>query len=158
MTDHPAPSRHSTQSGPGPDLTADIGLLRIDHVGIAVADLDAAIARYQALFGMACVHREVNAEQGVSEAMLAAGESTIQLLAPLSDDSTIARFLARRGPGLQQLAFAVADIRAAEQVLRSRGVRVLYDTARVGTAGTRINFVHPADTEGVLIELVQQPR
>ena len=131
--------------------------LAIDHVGVAVADLDAAIAFYTDVLGMRVVHQEVNEEQGVREAMVAVGGSgsCIQLLAPLSAESTIARFLARSGPGLQQLAYRVADVEEASRVLRDRGLRLLYDAPRRGTAGSRVNFVHPKDCGGVLVELVQ---
>lgn len=136
-----------------------IGLLRIDHVGVAVTDLDAAIEMYERVFGMRCIHTEENAEQGVREAMLAVGPDAsggcVQLLAPLSPDSTIARFLDRSGPGLQQVAYTVEDVEAAGAKLRERGVRLLYDSPRRGTAGSRINFVHPRDAGGVLVELVE---
>lgn len=135
------------------------GLVAIDHVGIAVADLEAAITFHTEVLGLEIRHREVNADQGVAEAMLAppgAGSGTqLQLLAPLSEQSTIARFLERSGPGLQQLAYRVEDIDHATSVLREKGLRLLYDAARTGTGGSRINFVHPKDTGGVLIELVQ---
>jgi methylmalonyl-CoA/ethylmalonyl-CoA epimerase len=134
-----------------------IGLLRIDHVGIAVPDLDAAIEFYQRVFGMRCVHVEENAEQGVREAMLAIGDGPdrVQLLAPLSPESTIAKFLDRNGPGVQQVAYTVADVEAAGAALRERGMRLLYDKPRRGTGGSRINFVHPKDAGGVLVELVE---
>jgi len=130
---------------------------RIDHVGIAVADLDEAIAFYDNTFGLKVVHEEVNEEQGVREAMLAVGhgDSRIQLLAPLRPDSPIGKFLDRSGPGLQQLAYTVTDIEAASATLRERGMRLLYDTPKRGTAGSRINFIHPKDAGGVLVELVQ---
>jgi methylmalonyl-CoA/ethylmalonyl-CoA epimerase len=133
------------------------GLLRIDHVGIAVADLDAAIEFYQRVFGMRCVHVEENSEQGVREAMLAVGDGPdrIQLLAPSRPDSTIAKFLDRTGPGVQQVAYTVADLEAASAALRDRGVRLLYESPRRCTAGSRINFVHPKDAGGVLVELVE---
>ncbi|WP_448615859.1 methylmalonyl-CoA epimerase [Modestobacter sp. URMC 112] len=129
----------------------------IDHVGIAVPDLREAIAFYELAFGITSVHEEVNEEQGVHEAMLAVGdgETRIQLLAPLTPDSTIAKFIGRSGPGLQQLAFRVADVEAASATLRERGLRLLYDVPRRGTAGSRVNFVHPKDAGGVLVELVQ---
>ncbi len=129
----------------------------IDHVGIAVADFDSAVAFYAATFGLQVVHEEANEEQGVREAMLAVGEgqTQIQLLAPLRPDSAIARFLERSGPGLQQLAYRVADLDAVCATLRGRGVRLLYEEPRSGTAGSRINFVHPKDAGGVLIELVE---
>ncbi len=132
-------------------------VLAIDHVGIAVPDLDTAIAFYRATFGMEVLHEETNEEQGVREAMLGVGDSgsCIQLLAPLDESSTIARFLDRNGPGMQQLAYRVADVEAASRLLRERGVRTLYDAPRRGTAGSRINFLHPKDTGGVLVELVE---
>ncbi len=132
-------------------------LTTIDHVGIAVPDLDEAIAFYARTFGVRSVHEEVNEEQGVREAMLAVGtgETRIQLLAPLTADSTIAKFIGRSGPGLQQLAFRVDDVVAVSATLRERGLRLLYDQPRRGTAGSRVNFVHPKDAGGVLVELVQ---
>lgn len=137
-----------------------IGLLRIDHVGIAVADLDAAIDFYERVFGMRCVHRETNEEQQVQEAMLAVGPEggVVQLLAPLGPDSAIARFLDRAGPGLQQLAYTVRDVTATAAALRERGLRLLYEQPRRGTGGSLINFVHPKDAGGVLIELVEPAR
>jgi methylmalonyl-CoA/ethylmalonyl-CoA epimerase len=129
----------------------------IDHVGIAVADLDDAIAVYRDIFGMRVAHQETNEEQGVREAMIAVGDSGsfIQLLAPLSPESTIAKFLDRSGPGLQQLAYRVTDIEAVSAILRDRGVRLLYDAPRRGTSDSRINFIHPKDAGGVLVELVE---
>ena len=130
---------------------------RIDHVGIAVADLDDAIDFYARTFGMSVAHEEVNEEQGVREAMLAVGDSGswIQLLAPLSAHSPIGRFLERSGPGIQQMAYTVTDVNAVCDHLRSVGVRVLYDEPKIGTGGSLINFTHPKDTGGVLIELVE---
>jgi methylmalonyl-CoA/ethylmalonyl-CoA epimerase len=132
----------------------------IDHVGVAVPDLDEAIAFYRDAFGMEVQHEETNEEQGVREAMLAVGESgsCIQLLAPLNEQSTIAKFLDRSGPGLQQLAYRVADLDQVSAVLRERGLRLLYDEPRRGTADSRINFVHPKDAGGVLVELVEPYR
>ena len=129
----------------------------IDHVGVAVTDLDAAIAFYRNTFGMTLAHREVNEAQGVEEAMMAVGGSgsCVQLLAPLTPQSTIATFLDRRGPGLQQVAYRVADIDAVCATLVGRGVRLLYDAPRRGTAGSRVNFIHPKDAGGVLVELVE---
>jgi methylmalonyl-CoA/ethylmalonyl-CoA epimerase len=130
---------------------------RIDHVGIAVPDLDDAIRFYAETFGVRSVHEEVNEEQGVREAMLQVGDgdTRIQLLAPLTPDSTIARFLDRSGPGVQQVAYTVTDIDAVSTTLRERGMRLLYDQPRRGTAGSRVNFIHPKDARGVLVELVQ---
>jgi methylmalonyl-CoA/ethylmalonyl-CoA epimerase len=129
----------------------------IDHVGIAVADLEEAKAFYRDTFGMETVHEETNEEMGVREAMVAVGDSgsCIQLLAPLDETSTIAAFLDRRGPGIQQLAYRVTDLEAVSAVLRERGLRLLYDVGRRGTSGSLVNFVHPRDAGGVLVELVE---
>lgn len=132
-------------------------LLAIDHVGIAVPDLDEALEFYASTFGLHSVHEEVNEDQGVREAMLAVGDTDqrIQLLAPLSEESTIAKFIARNGQGIQQLAYRVSDIEAVSQTLRDRGVRLLYDEPKLGTSNSRVNFVHPKDAGGVLVELVE---
>ena len=130
----------------------------VDHVGIAVSDLDAAVRFHTEVLGLVLTHREDNPEQGVTEAMLEPqnpGDTQIQLVAPSRADSPVARFLARRGPGLHHVAYAVADLASASDVLRHRGVRLLYDSPRAGTRGSLINFVHPADAGGVLVELVQ---
>jgi methylmalonyl-CoA/ethylmalonyl-CoA epimerase len=129
----------------------------IDHVGVAVPDLDEAIAFYRDTYGMTLAHEEVNEEQGVREAMMAVGGSGshIQLLAPLSPESTIAKFLDRSGPGVQQVAYRVEDVEAVSQVLRDRGLRLLYDEPRRGTSNSRVNFIHPKDAGGILVELVQ---
>lgn len=137
----------------------------IDHVGVAVPDLEAAIELYSRAYGMTLAHREVNEEQKVEEAMMQinaeggdcdlSGTQRIQLLAPLNDESTIAKFLNRSGPGLQQLAFRVTDVEAVSATLRERGLRLLYDAPRHGTANSRVNFVHPKDAGGVLVELVE---
>jgi methylmalonyl-CoA/ethylmalonyl-CoA epimerase len=146
-------------SGTERDFRSAVGLLRIDHVGVAVADLDEAVAFYERVFGMRMVHEETNEEQGVREAMMAIGPDDdgvrLQLLAPLSPASTIAKFLDRNGPGIQQLAYTVADVDTASAALRERGVRLLYAQPRRGTAGSRVNFVHPKDAGGVLVELVE---
>lgn len=132
----------------------------IDHAGIAVPDLDAAIELWTTL-GMRLVHEETNEEQGVREAMMSVGGDAdptggcIQLLAPLDDESTIAKFLDRSGPGLQQLALRVRDVEAVADVLRERGLRLLYDQPKRGTSDSRVNFVHPKDAGGVLVELVE---
>ena len=128
----------------------------IDHVGIAVPDLEAAIAFHTDVLGGVLTHRERNTDQGVDEAMIAFGDGAqIQLLAPLTAESTIARFLDRNGPGLQQLAYRVADVRASADLARAAGMRTLYDEPRRGTGGSLINFLHPKDAGGVLVELVQ---
>ncbi len=128
---------------------------RIDHVGLAVRDLDEAIAFYTSTFGLEFVHTEVNEDQGVREAMVRVGDSYVQLLAPLSEDSTIAKFLARNGEGIQQVAYGVDDIEAVCATLRERGLRLLYDAPKRGTAGSKVNFIHPKDAGGVLVELVE---
>jgi methylmalonyl-CoA/ethylmalonyl-CoA epimerase len=131
----------------------------IDHVGIAVPDLDAAIAFHTTVLGGTLAHRETNQEQGVEEAMIAFGDGAqVQLLAPLSPDSTIAKFIDRNGPGLQQLAYRVSDVREAAAGARAAGVRTLYDEPRRGTGGSSINFLHPKDAGGVLVELVEPAR
>jgi methylmalonyl-CoA/ethylmalonyl-CoA epimerase len=129
----------------------------LDHVGIAVADLDEALAFYEKNFDMTAYHVEVNEEQGVREAMLRVGdsESSIQLLAPLRPDSPIGKFLDKSGPGIQQMAYRVANIDEVSATLRERGVRLLYDAPKNGTAGSRVNFIHPKDAGGVLVELVE---
>ena len=132
-------------------------IIGIDHVGIAVTDLDAAIEMYERAFGMRCVHREVNEAQGVREAMLEVGESGsyLQLLSPLTPDSPVGRFLTRNGPGIQQMAYRVDDVEEVSSQLRAQGMTLLYDDAKPGTAGSRVNFVHPRSAGGVLVELVQ---
>lgn len=128
----------------------------IDHVGVAVPDLDAAIAFYRDVYGMRLLHEEVNEEQGVREAMMGVGDSGSAIqLAPLSPASTIAKFLDRNGPGIQQMAYRVTDIDAVSATLRERGVRLLYDTPKRGTSNSRVNFVHPKDAGGILVELVE---
>lgn len=131
-------------------------ITKIDHVGIAVPDLDAAVDFYATTFGFQHVHEEINEEQGVREAMLAVGEhDSLQLLSPLKADSPIGKFLDKSGPGIQQIAYRVTDVRRVAEHLRSVGVRVLYDEPKIGTAGSLVNFAHPKDCGGVLIELVE---
>ena len=129
----------------------------IDHVGIAGADLDAALAFYATAYGMRCAHVEVNEEQGVREAMMEVGDSGsyVQLLSPLNPDTTIGRFLEKNGPGIQQMAYRVDDLDEVSAHLRAEGLRLLYDEPRTGTAGSRVNFVHPKSAGGVLVELVE---
>ena len=142
-----------------PTMTSDTSDLftAIDHVGVAVPDLDEAIAFYRDTYGMTLAHEEVNEEQGVREAMMAVGDSgsCIQLLAPLNEQSTIAKFLDSKGPGIQQMAYRVTDVEAVSAILRERGVRLLYDVPKRGTSGSRVNFIHPKDAGGVLVELVE---
>jgi methylmalonyl-CoA/ethylmalonyl-CoA epimerase len=129
----------------------------IDHVGVAVPDLDRAIAFYRDVLGLRLAHEETNEEQGVREAMMAVGDgdTMVQLLAPLTPESTIAKFIGRSGPGLQQIAYRVDDVELTSKALRDKGLRLLYDAPRRGTADSRVNFVHPKDAGGVLVELVQ---
>ncbi|MBT0568234.1 methylmalonyl-CoA epimerase [Williamsia sp. CHRR-6] len=152
-----------TASERADSATAQISdlVIAVDHVGIAVPDLAAAIGWYAEHLGFACLHQEVNEAQGVVEAMVgpadapATGGTLIQLLAPLDESSTIAKFLDRNGPGLQQLAVRVRDIDEVMTRLSGAGLRLLYDAPRRGTADSRINFVHPKDAGGVLLELVE---
>ena len=132
-------------------------LTRIDHIGIACFDLDKTVEFYRATYGFEVFHSEVNEEQGVREAMVGVGDSgsCIQLLAPLTPESTIAKFLDRNGQGIQQLAFRVQDVEHVAAVLRERGLRLLYDAPRRGTSDSRVNFIHPKDAGGVLVELVE---
>jgi methylmalonyl-CoA/ethylmalonyl-CoA epimerase len=132
----------------------------VDHVGIAVPDLDDAITWYHDHLGMIVVHEEVNDDQGIREAMLAVrgapiGSAQVQLMAPIDESSVIAKFLDKRGPGIQQLAYRVSDLEALSERLHEQGIRLLYDAPRRGTADSRINFIHPKDAGGVLIELVE---
>ncbi|HEV2782069.1 MAG TPA: methylmalonyl-CoA epimerase [Actinophytocola sp.] len=132
----------------------------VDHVGIAVPDLDEAIAFYRDVLGLELTHVETNEGQGVREAMMRPpgddGTGTaVQLLAPLAPDTTIGKFLDRRGPGVQQVAVRVTDIEAATDALRAKGLRVVFEDPQPGTENSLTNFVHPKDAGGVLIELVE---
>jgi methylmalonyl-CoA/ethylmalonyl-CoA epimerase len=135
------------------------GVVGLDHIGLAVTDLEAAVVLHTEILGLVLRHRETNADQGVVEVMLSPapdGPGTqVQLVAALDEHSPLHRFLAHRGPGLHHLAYAVSDVRNASDILLRRGFRLLYDAPRVGTRGSLINFVHPKDTGGVLIELVE---
>ena len=142
-------------SGDGALAEAIPGIIGIDHVGVAVSNLEEAIAFYRLSFGATLVHREKNEAQKVEEAMVRIGDSTIQLLAPTDPTSAIARFLDQRGPGVQQLAYRVRDIEAAMSAVTKLGMRLLYTTAQRGTADSKINFIHPKDCGGVLVELVE---
>lgn len=127
----------------------------LDHVAIAVTDLDSALAEYERLYGIVPTHREVVAEQGVEEAMLPLGGSFVQLLQPTGPDTPVGAFLARHGEGLHHIAYAVDDIAAALSHLRGEGARLIDDEPRRGGRGALIAFVHPKQTTGTLIELVQ---
>ena len=130
-------------------------LINLHHVGIAVNDLDDALDEYRRQYNVEPVHREVVESQGVEEAMIAVGGSHIQLLAPLSEESPVGRFLAARGEGMHHVAYAVADIDAALHHLEEEGVRLIDEEPRVGGGGHRIAFVHPKALAGTLIELVE---
>jgi len=134
------------------------GILGFDHVGVAVADLNEGITFYQNIFGATLIHQEINSALGVNEAMLSigsGGHSTLQLLAPLTPESPIGKFLSKNGPGIQQLALTVKDLQAAMDAAIDLGIRVLNPAPVVGTKGSLVNFLHPKDCGGVLIELVQ---
>jgi methylmalonyl-CoA/ethylmalonyl-CoA epimerase len=128
---------------------------RIDHVGVAVEDLDAAIALHEQTYGMELAHREVVEEQGVEAVLLDVGESHVELLRPLQPDSAVGRFLAARGPGLHHVAYRVDDIEAALDALRDRGMQLIDEIPRPGIRDSRVAFVHPKSAGGVLTEIVQ---
>ena len=128
---------------------------RIDHVGVAVEDLDAGIALYDQTYDMTLVHRETVEEQGVEAVLLDVGENHVELLRPLSADTPVGKFLAKRGPGLHHVAYQVTDIEAALASLRDAGVRLLDETPRTGIRNSRVAFLHPKSSGGVLTEIVQ---
>jgi methylmalonyl-CoA/ethylmalonyl-CoA epimerase len=127
----------------------------LDHVAIVVRDLDTALGEYERLYGVRPLYREVVQEQGVEEAMIAMGGSFVQLLQPLSPETPVATFLEKNGEGLHHLAFAVADIAIALADLVSEGARLIDESPRIGGRGAKIAFVHPKQTTGTLIELVE---
>ena len=129
---------------------------RIDHIGVAVADLEAAIELHTHAYGMPLVHRETIAEQGVEAVLLDVGDSHVELLKPLAEDTPVGRFLAKKGPGLHHVAYRVDDVGVALQAARDAGLRLIDETPRTGIRGTRVAFLHPAATGGVLTELVQE--
>jgi methylmalonyl-CoA epimerase len=128
---------------------------RIDHVGVAVEDMDAALALYRDGLKLELEHREVVEEQGVDAALLGVGDGHVELLAPLGEDTPVGRYLARRGPGLHHVAYAVDDIDSELERLRASGLRLLDEKARVGIRNSRVAFLHPAALGGVLTELVE---
>jgi methylmalonyl-CoA/ethylmalonyl-CoA epimerase len=128
---------------------------RVDHIGVAVEDLDAAIALHAETYEMELVHREVVEEQGVEAVLLDVGEGHVELLRPLSDETPVGRFLAKRGPGLHHVAYQVADVQATLSALRERGLRLIDEQPRTGIRGSRVAFLHPASSGGVLTEIVQ---
>jgi methylmalonyl-CoA/ethylmalonyl-CoA epimerase len=135
--------------------TLSLVFRRIDHIGIAVADLEAAIAVHQEIYGMAMAHRETVVEQGVEAVLFDVGENHVELLRPLADDTPVGRFLERRGPGLHHVAYQVGDIDAALAELREEGVRMIDSAPRTGIRGSRVAFVHPSASASVLTELVE---
>jgi methylmalonyl-CoA epimerase len=128
---------------------------RIDHIGVAVEDLDAAIALYEQTYAMELVHRETVDAQGVEAVLLDVGENHVELLAPLGPDTPVGKFLAKRGPGMHHVAYQTADIEATLRQLRSTGVRLIDDEPRIGIRGSRVAFLHPSASGGVLTEIVQ---
>lgn len=128
---------------------------RIDHIGIAVEDLDAALALYERSYEMTLVHRETVTGQGVDAALVDVGENHVELLAPLGPDTPVGKFLAKKGPGMHHVAYQVDDIEAALRTLRDCGMRLIDETPRVGIRDSRVAFLHPATAGGVLTEIVQ---
>ena len=133
-------------------------LRKVDHIGIAVADLEAAVAAFQALFGTGPAAVEDVADQKVRTAFFAAGDTHVELLFPLAVDSPISNFLAKRGPGLHHICFEVGNLERALQECAARGLRLIDATPRVGAGGKRIAFLHPKSTGGILVELSEAPR
>ncbi len=127
----------------------------IDHVGIAVEDIDATLSIYRDSLGLPLVHRETIAEQGVDAALLDVGDGHVELLQPLSAESTVGKFLSQRGPGLHHVAYRVGDIEDALSECRQVGLRMIDERSRAGIRGSRVAFLHPSATDGVLTELVQ---
>jgi methylmalonyl-CoA/ethylmalonyl-CoA epimerase len=127
----------------------------VDHVGVAVDDLDAAIELYSERLGMPLQHRETVSEQGVEAALLGIGDSHVELLRPLGDDTPVGRFLAKRGPGLHHTAYRCTDVTETLEQCRARGLRLIDEQPRRGIRDSRVAFLHPASTGGVLTELVQ---
>ena len=130
-------------------------LSAIDHVGVAVEDIDAALALYRDALGMPLVHRETVTEQGVDAVLLDVGDGHVELLQPLGPETAVGKFLARRGPGLHHVAYRVADIEATLSALSAAGLRLIDERPRIGIRGSRVAFVHPASSAGVLTEIVQ---
>jgi methylmalonyl-CoA/ethylmalonyl-CoA epimerase len=128
---------------------------RIDHVGVAVEDLDASIALYEKTYNMKLVHREVVEEQGVEAVLLDVGENHVELLAPLGPDTPVGKFLAKKGPGIHHVAYQVEDIDNALSSLKESGLRLIDETPRIGIRGSRVAFLHPAASGGVLTEIVE---
>jgi methylmalonyl-CoA epimerase len=130
-------------------------ILDIDHVGIAVYDLEGSVERYRRMLGVEPAHRERVEDQGVEEVLFAVGTSFVQLLGALGPETSVGRFLARRGPGIHHVAYRVDDVATMLSQLRDQGTRLIDEAPRRGSRDTLIAFVHPKDTDGVLVELVQ---
>ena len=130
-------------------------LARIDHIGVAVEDLDAALALYERDFAIELVHRETVESQGVEAVLLDVGENHVELLAPLGEDTPVGKFLAKKGPGLHHVAYQTADIDAELERLKAAGLRLIDEQPRTGIRGSRVAFLHPAATGGVLTEIVE---
>ena len=128
---------------------------RIDHIGVAVEDLDAALALYEGAFGMPLVHRETVTEQGVEAVLLDVGDGHVELLSPLGPETPVGKFLAKKGPGLHHVAYAVTDIEAALAELSGQGIELIDSEPRTGIRDSRVAFVHPRSTGSVLTEIVQ---
>jgi methylmalonyl-CoA epimerase len=128
---------------------------RIDHIGVAVEDLDSAIKLYERSFEMELVHRETVESQGVEAVLLDVGEGHIELLAPLGPDTPVGKFLARKGPGIHHVAYSVEDIDKALEQAKAIGLKLIDESPRTGIRGSRVAFVHPAATGSVLTEIVQ---
>jgi methylmalonyl-CoA/ethylmalonyl-CoA epimerase len=128
---------------------------RIDHIGVAVEDLDEAVALYEGRLGMPVQHRETVEEQGVEAVLMGVGESHVELLRPLAEDTAVGRFLERSGPGLHHVAYGTDDIESALEAARSAGLRLIDERPRTGIMQSRVAFVHPKSTGGVLTELVE---
>jgi methylmalonyl-CoA/ethylmalonyl-CoA epimerase len=132
-------------------------LAKIEHIALAVEDLDAAIGHYRDVWGLEVTHRERVEDQGVEEAMLPLGGSFLQLLGPTGPDTTVGKFIARRGAGLHHIAYEVDDLPAALATLKERGVTLIDEAPRRGGRGHMVAFVHPKDNHGLLVELIQKP-
>jgi methylmalonyl-CoA/ethylmalonyl-CoA epimerase len=128
---------------------------RIDHIGVAVEDLDGAIGLYEADFEMELVHRETVTEQGVEAVLLDVGDGHVELLCPLDADTPVGKFIAKNGPGMHHVAYAVDDIDAALKSLTATGIRMIDETPRIGIRESRVAFLHPRSTGGVLTEIVE---
>jgi methylmalonyl-CoA/ethylmalonyl-CoA epimerase len=128
---------------------------RIDHIGVAVEDLDEAVALYSEQLGMPVEHRETVESQGVEAVLLGVGVSHVELLAPLGPDTAVGKFLERSGPGLHHVAYGTDDIDSALEAARAAGLRLIDEQPRTGIRGSRVAFVHPKSTGGVLTELVE---